>query len=76
MLIPAFNFGITSHKWCTTTLPLQLDEKTEKIHELNQKFMKQENELHVLTMEIKAFEDKFSEQKQLSGQKVRISYRS
>ncbi|XP_063679445.1 centrosomal protein of 135 kDa-like [Bolinopsis microptera] len=51
------------------TLLQQLDEKTEKIHEINQKFMKQDNELHVLTMEIKAFEDKFSEQKQLVGQK-------
>ena len=52
------------------TLLQQLDEKTEKIHEINQQFIKQDNELHVLTMEIKAFEDKFSEQKQLAGQKV------
>ena len=48
----------------------QLDGKTEKIHDMNQKFLKQDNELHLLTMEIKTFEDKFAEQKQLSAQKV------
>ena len=48
----------------------QLDEKTEKIHDMNHKFLKQDNELHLLSMEIKTFEEKFVEQKQLTTQKV------
>eukprot|EP00116_Pleurobrachia_bachei_P001323 sb/3461585/ len=52
------------------TLLTQLDEKTEKLYEMNQKFLKQQNELQVLTLEIRSFEDKFREQKMQSGQKV------
>ena len=47
----------------------QLEEKTEKMQEMNQKIMEQDNDLRVLTMEVEAFEERFEDLNLLSNEK-------